>query len=75
MQSCTHIFPKTFVCAQFNTNLNQKLMNENSLECNSNNLHDAIDDVDTAWNGGVNVEDTNSDGEAAVDVDEEDTKV
>ena len=50
-------------------------MNKNSLECDSNDLHDAIDDVDTAGDGGVNVEDTNSDCEAAVDVDEEDTKV
>ena len=50
-------------------------MNQDSLECYCNDFHDTIEDVDTARDGGVNVEHSNSDSEATVDVNEEDTKV
>ena len=50
-------------------------MNEDSLECNSDYFYDTIENMNTAGDGSINIEDSNCDGERTVDEDEEDTKV
>ena len=50
-------------------------MNEEGLKSDGDDLHNAIKDVDTAGDGGVNVEQAHGDREGAVDVDEEDAKI
>lgn len=50
-------------------------MNEEGLKSNGNNLHDAVEDVDAARDGGVDVEHSHGDCQGAVDVDEEDAKI
>ena len=50
-------------------------MNEEGLKSDGDDLHDAIEDVDTAGDGGVNVEQAHGDRQGAVDVNEEDAKI
>lgn len=50
-------------------------MNEEGLKSDGNDLHDAIEDVDAAGDGGVDVEHAHGDRQGAVDVDEEDAEI
>ena len=50
-------------------------MNEEGLKRDGNNLHDAIEDVDAARDGGVDVEHAHGNRQGTVDVDEEDAKI
>ena len=50
-------------------------MDEDNLESHSNDLNDTIGNMDTARDGIILSEDTNSYSESAVDIDEENSKV
>ena len=56
------------------THLGKEHEDQDDLQGNSNQLQDPVGNVDFARDGVVVGEDANSDGEAAVDVDKEDSK-
>ena len=55
--------------------LEEELVDQDGLEGDSNNLDDAVDYMDAAWNGMIGAEDTNGDGETAVDENKKDTEI
>ena len=55
--------------------LEEELVDQDGLEGDSINLDDAVDYMDTSRDGMIGVEETDGDGEAAVDEDKEDSEI